>query len=94
MDSGQFWIWLNTGKDTCPWFVGGIAENFVGWKSMWIRLVLGRQEWLDYLIKQTCCWTDRLLGSFIVSQSVRLEKPSEYEIIALHFLRHFGDTWE
>ena len=25
---GQLWVWLNAGKDVCPWVVGGIAENF------------------------------------------------------------------
>lgn len=30
-------------------FVQGIAAHFTAWKSMWIRLVWGRQEWFGYL---------------------------------------------
>lgn len=42
-------------------FVQGIAAHFIPWKSVWIRLVWGRQEWFDYLteqtaVGQTACW--------------------------------------
>lgn len=75
-------------------FVQGIAAHFIAWKSMWDQVGLGQTGVVWLLNRVNCCGTDSLLGSFNVSQTVRLKNTQNMKLFYYYFLRHFENTCE